>query len=101
MAARGSRSAQQSRTEAERARLHSARTAWHTRQIGRRRRDNVIAVIVGTLIVAAAIASQVAHAQVTAPEPTPTPSVAPSGGTAPSPAEVPAPQPEPTDAPVG
>lgn len=77
MAGRGSKSTQ-ARTEAERVRLHAARTAWHDGQIRRRVRDNAIAVAVGTVVVAAAIGSQVVHAQVTAPEPTPSPSVGPS-----------------------
>lgn len=79
MAARGSKKAQ-TRTEAERARLHTARTRWHQDQIRRRTRDNIIAVTVGSLIVVGAIVSQVVHAQVTAPEPTPSPSssIAPS-----------------------
>ncbi|MEE6389948.1 hypothetical protein V3G71_13960 [Microbacterium paraoxydans] len=81
MAARGSKKAQ-TRTEAERARLHTARTRWHQDQIRRRTRDNIIAVTVGSLIVVGAIVSQVVHAQVAAPEPTPSP----SSSTAPSPA---------------
>ncbi|MFD7870971.1 hypothetical protein ACFV3I_10770 [Microbacterium sp. NPDC059771] len=83
MAARGSKKAQ-SRTEAERARLHAARTRWHEDQIRRRRRDNTVAVIVGGLVVVAAIGSQVVHAQVTAPEPTPSPTISPSDSPVPS-----------------
>lgn len=92
MAARGSKSAQ-ARTEAERARLHAARKSWHDGRIRRRVRDNTIAGIVGGLLVIGAIASQVVHAQVTAPEPTPTPTptVAPSDAPLPG-----APTPEPT-----
>lgn len=93
MAARGSKKAQ-TRTEAERARLHTARTRWHQDQIRRRTRDNIIAVTVGSLIVAGAIVSQVVHAQVTTPEPTPTPS--PSSSIAPSPAPSDTPSPAPT-----
>ncbi|MBT2485995.1 MULTISPECIES: hypothetical protein [unclassified Microbacterium] len=97
MAGRGSRNAQQARTQAERARLHTARTIWHQGQIRRRTRDNVIAAIVGALIVIAAIGSQVVHAQVNAPEPTPSPSVSPS--VAPTPAsETPVPLPSDTPA---
>lgn len=88
MAARGSKKAQ-ARTEAERARLHTARTRWHQDQIRRRTRDNIIAVTVGGLIVVGAIVSQVVHAQVTAPEPTPSPS--PSSSIVPSPAPTEAP----------
>lgn len=104
MAARGSRNAQRARTEAERARLHNARRDWHDRQIARRGRDNVIAVVAGVVIVAGAIASQVVHAQVTAPEPTPTPSpsVQPTQPSITDPAETPAPtEPVPTETPAG
>ncbi len=93
MAARGSKKAQ-ARTEAERARLHTARTRWHQDQIRRRTRDNAIAITVGALIVVGAIVSQVVHAQVTAPEPTPTPS--PTSSVAPSPTPSDAPSPVPT-----
>lgn len=93
MAARGSKKAQ-TRTEAERARLHTARTRWHQDQIRRRTRDNAIAITVGALIVVGAIISQVVHAQVTAPEPTPTPS--PTSSIAPSPTPSDAPSPVPT-----
>ncbi|MEW2008857.1 hypothetical protein D8M34_03375 [Microbacterium sp. HSID17254] len=93
MAARGSKKAQ-ARTEAERARLHTARTRWHQDQIRRRTRDNAIAITVGALIVVGAIVSQVVHAQVTAPEPTPTPS--PTSSIAPSPTPSDAPSPVPT-----
>ncbi|SDR81698.1 hypothetical protein [Microbacterium paraoxydans] len=91
MAARGSKKAQ-TRTEAERARLHTARTRWHQDQIRRRTRDNIIAVTVGSLIVVGAIVSQVVHAQVTTPEPTPLP----SSSIAPSPAPSDTPSPAPT-----
>lgn len=93
MAARGSKKAQ-TRTEAERARLHTARTRWHQDQIRRRTRDNAVAITVGALIVVGAIVSQVVHAQVTAPEPTPTPS--PTSSIAPSPTPSDAPSPVPT-----
>lgn len=86
MATRGSKSAQQ-RTEAERARLHTARTEWHDGQIRRRVRDNTIAVIVAVMIVAAAIGSQVVHAQVVAPTaPDPSSTVEPTDP-APTPGE--------------
>lgn len=100
MAARGSKNAQE-RTSTERARLHTARTSWHEGQIRRRVRDNTIAVIVGGLIVVAAIGSQVVHAQVTAPEPepTPTPSVAPTTAPAVTPPETP--EPVPSNTPAG
>ncbi|MCE7480737.1 MULTISPECIES: hypothetical protein [Microbacterium] len=72
MAGRGPKNAQRSRTESERARLYAARTAWHDAQIRRRTRDNLIAGIVGGLLVVGAIASQSVHAAVFAPEPEPT-----------------------------
>ncbi|GGM50777.1 hypothetical protein [Microbacterium saperdae] len=97
MAARGSKSAQE-RTQAERARLHAARSDWHQGQIRRRIRDNTIAGIVGGLLVVAAIASQVVHAQVTVPEPSPTPTVEPSAPPAPS--DSPTSEPTPSETPA-
>lgn len=73
MAGRGSKNAQRSRAETERARLHAARTDWHQGQIRRRIRDNTIAGVAGGLLIVAAIASQSVHAAVTAPEPEPEP----------------------------
>ena len=99
MAARGSKKAQ-TRTEAERARLHTARTRWHQDQIRRRTRDNAIAITVGALIVVGAIVSQVVHAQVTAPEPTPTPSPTSSIAPSPTPSDAPGPVPTASEAPT-
>lgn len=82
------------RAEQERARLYAARTAWHEGQIRRRVRDNTIVGIAGALIVIGAMASQFAHAQVTAPEPTPTPS--PTETTAPLDPLLPSTTPTPT-----
>ena len=73
MAARGSRDGRRTRTDAERARLYAARTSWHEGQVRRRRRDTIIAVLVGGVIVAGTIVSQVIFAQVNAPVPAPTP----------------------------
>lgn len=72
MAGRGPKNAQRSRAEAERARLYAARTAWHDGLIRRRTRDNLIAGVVGGLLVVGAIASQSVHASVYAPDPKPT-----------------------------
>lgn len=99
MAARGSKKAQ-TRTEAERARLHTARTRWHQDQIRRRTRDNAIAITVGALIVVGAIVSQVVHAQVTAPEPTPTPSPISSIAPSPTPSDAPSPVPTASETPT-
>lgn len=100
MAARGSKKAQ-SRTSAERARLHAARTQWHEGQIRRRVRDNTIAAVAASLIVVAAIGSQVAHAQVTAPEPEPTPAPTVEPTTPPTDAPSETPTPLPSDTPAG
>src|SRR5690349_18433215 len=97
MAGRGSKSAE-SRAEAERARLHTARRAWHDGQIRRRVRDNTIASIVGALIVVAAIGSQVAYAQANPSAPEPTPSVEPTE--APLPTDTGIPEPVPTEEPA-
>ncbi|MEV7608987.1 hypothetical protein AB0N61_05855 [Microbacterium sp. NPDC089320] len=97
MAGRG-KSTRQSRTEAERARLHTARTTWHEGQIRRRTRDNMIAVIAGALIVAGAVVSQVVHAQVAAPTPSPTPTVEPTDAPVPTDSETPEPAPSETPA---
>lgn len=86
MAVRGSRGAQQrARTEAERARLYAARSGWHEKQLGRRRRDNWIAAVVGGLIVIGAIVSQTVLGQATAPAPTPSPTSSEAPSTSPEP----------------
>lgn len=72
MAGRGSKNAQRSRAESERARLYAARTGWYDGQIRRRIRDNTIAGVAGGLLIVAAIASQSVHAAVTEPAPEPT-----------------------------
>lgn len=96
MAGRGSKNDQRARTEAERARLYAARSEWHEGQQRRRVRDNVIAGVAGGVLIAAVIASQVVHAQTTAPEPEPTQT------STPSPSETPAetPEPIPSDTPA-
>lgn len=74
MATRGSRGAQQrARTDAERARLYAARKGWNDKVALRRRRDTIIAVVAGSVIVIGAVVSQSVHAQVTAPAPAPSP----------------------------
>ena len=84
MTARGSRDARRERTDAERARLYQARTAWHEGLIRRRKRDTVISVVVGLVIVAGAIVSQIVLAQVNAPAPAPSPTVSETPAPAPS-----------------
>ncbi len=94
MAARTSRGSQRSRSEAERARLYAARTAWHQKLQRRRMRDTVLACIVGGLIVVGAVVSQTVHAQVTAPAPTPSHAPATPAATTPA-----VPSPDPTQTP--
>ena len=72
MTGRGSKNAQRSKAQTERARLYAARKSWHEGQISRRVRDNTIAGIVGGLIIVGAVVSQSVHAAVVAPEPEPT-----------------------------
>lgn len=96
MAARG-KGTRQARTESERARLHTARKTWHEGQIRRRVRDNTTTEAI--VIIAGAVASQVAHAQANPPAPEPTPTVAPTDAPLPSETPVPAPLPSETTAP--
>ncbi|MFS0852069.1 hypothetical protein [Microbacterium sp. 179-I 3D4 NHS] len=99
MAARGSKGTQKARTEAERARLHAARRAWHDGLIRRRVRDNAIAVIAGVVLIAGAVVSQVVHAQVSPAEPSPSPTVEPTVPVE-EPVETPAPEPAPEETPA-
>ncbi|MEV4774845.1 hypothetical protein LTA6_003120 [Microbacterium sp. LTA6] len=96
MAGRGSKNDQRARAAAERARLYTARSEWHQGQERRRVRDNIVAGVAGGLLIAGVIASQVVHAQVTAPEPEPTQSIAPTPSE--TPVETPAPIPSDTPA---
>lgn len=98
MAVRGSRGAQRTRTDAERARLYAARKQWHEKQETRRRRDTVVAVIAGGLIVIGAVVSQTLHAQTAATAPAPsdspsapvsTPTLTPPVVDSPSPTQTP------------
>ncbi|WP_353113648.1 hypothetical protein [Microbacterium sp.] len=98
MASRGSQSAQRARIEADRARKYAARTAWHEGRIKRRVRDNVIAGVVGGLLIVAAVVSQVLHAQSTQPKPLPSPSATMMRET-PAPSPTSSPDPSPSTAP--
>lgn len=81
---------QLSREARERARIYKARTEFHSGQSRRRIRDNWIAGIAATAIIAGAVVSQVAaySSGPWAPAPTPTTSI-----------PAPAPTPAPTDVP--
>ncbi|MBT9607079.1 dioxygenase [Microbacterium sp.] len=87
----------QSREQRERARAYQARQDLHRRQGRRRLRDNVLALVVGLVVIGAAVGLQtvyfVAGPGAPAPEPTvvDTPSPAPSGPVLPDPAVSPTP----------
>lgn len=87
-----------SRAARERARLYQARQQQHAREVGRRRRDNLLAGVVGGLVVLAAIGGQVAHftAGPGAPAPAPSTSSTPAPTTSTSPGVAPSEQPSPT-----
>ncbi|WP_295010641.1 hypothetical protein [uncultured Microbacterium sp.] len=76
---------QRARLDQERARAYAARRDWHAGIQRRRLRDNAVAIVAGSIVVLAAIVSQVVHAEVTAPAPKPTPSAT----TTPTPSPVP------------
>ncbi|QTV79752.1 hypothetical protein [Microbacterium sp. NIBRBAC000506063] len=78
MARRGSKTAaSEARTQQERARVYQARAQWNADQKRRRVRDNVLASILGGLLVIGAFASQAVHAVVTEPVPEPSPTSTP------------------------
>ncbi|BAJ76476.1 predicted dioxygenase [Microbacterium testaceum StLB037] len=89
----------QSREQRERARAYQARQELHRRQGQRRRRDNLLGVVVGVIVIAGAIAAQTAYfvAGPGAPAPSPTVTDSPSPSTAP---DAPLPEPEETTAPT-
>lgn len=96
----------ESREARERARVYQARLQLHEAQSRRRRRDNLVAGIVGGLVILAAAGAQVAYFTTGpgAPEPTPgsSPSapMSPSPSMEPSPAGTPAPSTEATPTPT-
>jgi len=93
----------EARAARERARLYQARQEFHEGRTRRRTRDNLIAGIVGGILILAVIGGQIAYftagpgAPQPAPSPTPTqtPTQAPSPPT-PTPTETGTPTPEPT-----
>lgn len=68
-----------SRAERERARVYQARLTLHEGQVRRRRRDNVLAAVIGGILILAVAGAQVAFytAGPGAPEPTPSTSASP------------------------
>lgn len=87
----------EARAARERTRLYQARRQFHADQARRRTRDNVIAGIVGGVLVIGIAAAQAAYfvAGPGAPEPTPTPAATTPAPT-PTATETPSPTPTPT-----
>jgi hypothetical protein len=85
----------------ERARLYRARQEFHASRVRRRRRDDLIAGIVGGVIVLAAVGAQVAYFTAGPGAPEPTQSPAPSSSETPAPAPTTTGEPAPTSEPTG
>lgn len=92
------------RADKERTRLYQARQQFHESLGARRRRDNLIAGVVGGLLIVAVIGGQVAYytAGPGAPTPEPTPSATPTATptTTPTDATTPAPTDTATETPA-
>jgi hypothetical protein len=90
------------RAARERSRLYEARRQFHDGQARRRTRDNLIAGIVGGVLVLGLIGAQALYftAGPGTPEPTPTSTPEPSATTAPSPAPSDTMTPEPAETPA-
>lgn len=90
-----------SREARERTRLYEARRRFHAEQGRRRTRDNVIAGIVGGLLILGVVAAQTAYfvAGPGAPEPTPTPTPTETVTPTPSPTTSGTPTPTPSGTP--
>ena len=90
----------QTREQRERARVYQARQELHRRTGARRRRDNLLALVVGAVVILGAVGAQTLYFTVGpgAPEPavtdTPTPTPAPPASDPPAPdaSETPAPE---------
>lgn len=89
------------RAARERARLYEARRRFHEGQAGRRTRDNVIAGIVGGVLVLGIVGAQTAYFVAGPGVPAPSPSSTPSPtGTIPEPVPSPTTAPEPSPTPT-
>ena len=77
----------------ERARVYQARQQLHEDQARRRRRDNLLAGIIGGVLILGVLGAQTLFFTVGpgAPVPSPTPSMSPSPGMTPAPSETPTP----------
>ncbi len=87
------------RAERERARLYQARLTLHADQQRRRSRDNLIAGIVGGLVILAIVGGQVAYFAAGPGAPAPEPSPSSTSSPTPSPSEPTTPTPEPSTTP--
>jgi hypothetical protein len=86
-----------SRDERERARVYQARVALHEAQVRRRSRDNLLAGIIGGVLILAVIGGQTAYFAMGPGAPAPEPSGTPSSTVTPDPtATAPVPTPTPT-----
>ena len=83
----------------ERARVYQARQQLHDDQARRRRRDNLVAGIVGGVLILGVLGAQAAYFTVGPGVPVPTPSVSPSPSTTPAPTDAPPMTPAPTPTP--
>ncbi|WP_345802546.1 dioxygenase [Microbacterium sp. AZCO] len=98
MAAGGKdRDARESR---ERARVYQARQQLHEDQARRRRRDNLLAGIIGGVLILGVIGAQAAYFTVGPGAPAPSPSVSPSVAPTSTDAPLPTPESTSTDAPL-
>jgi hypothetical protein len=89
------------RAERERARVYQARLQLRESQLRRRRRDTIVASVVGGIVILVAIGGQFAFysAGPGAPLPEPSPSSTPSVSSSPAPSVSTDPVPSPTTAP--
>lgn len=86
-----------SRDERERARIYQARVALHEAQVRRRSRDNLLAGIIGGVLILAVIGGQTAYFAMGPGTPAPEPSSTPSSTVTPDPTvTTPAPSPSST-----
>jgi hypothetical protein len=83
----------------ERARVYQARQQLHDDQAKRRRRDNVLAGVIGGILILGVLGAQTAYFVVGPGAPAPAPSVSPTPSISPTPGDSPSPTPESTPSP--
>ena len=87
------------REERERARVYQARVSLHEGQQRRRSRDNLLAGIVGGVLILAVVGGQIAYYTVGPGVPAPSPSPTSTSTPSPSPTSSATPSPEPSTTP--